>query len=80
MLKRISQWIADRTVVGNNRVLQERANDVRQIAQEFRLNIFPEVLEDTQDCSCCKRPQLLLVHPDLICYECLVGTIQEPIQ
>jgi hypothetical protein len=45
MLKRISQWIADRTV-GHNRVLQERANDVREIARRLRLTIFPALLID----------------------------------
>jgi len=57
--------------------LREQADIVREIAQTFGINIFPELLAEVQDCSLCKKPNLLLVHQDMICYSCLVESIQE---
>jgi hypothetical protein len=75
MLKRITQWIADKT--GVDKSLREQADAVREIAQTFGINIFPEILAEVEDCSLCKRPNLLLVHHDMICYPCLANGIQE---
>jgi hypothetical protein len=77
MLKGISQWIADKTVGRFDKTLREQADTVREIAQTFGINIFPEILTEVQDCSVCKKPNLLLVHQDMICYSCLVDGIQE---
>jgi hypothetical protein len=76
MLKGISQWIADKTVGRVDKSLRE-ADTVREIAKTFGINIFPEILGEVEDCSLCKKPNLLLVHPDMICYSCLVDGIQE---
>jgi len=77
MLKHISQWTIDKTVGRVDQSLREQADIVREIAQTFGLNIFPEILAEVQDCSLCKKASLLLVHQDMICYSCLVGGIQE---
>jgi hypothetical protein len=73
----IFKWIAEKTVGRFDRALRAQADDVREIARRFRLSIFPEILRSTQGCSICKKPQLLLIHPDLICYSCLTDAIRE---
>ena len=76
MLKRITRWIADKTEGQCDRTLRAQADHVRQIAQKFRLSIFPEHLSDTQNCSVCNEPNLMLVHPDMICHSCLIDVFR----
>ncbi len=73
---RISQCVADKTVGRFNRTLRAQADHVRQLARELRVSIYPEIVRDTQDCSLCSKPKLLIVHPDMACYSCLVDSIQ----
>jgi hypothetical protein len=72
---RISQWIDDKTVGRFDQIDRAQANHVREIARTLRLNIFPEILK-VEDCSLCNKPNSMLVHPDMICYSCLLDAIQ----
>ena len=68
MLKHALQLLDGRI----DKALHEQANHVKEVARKFRLSVFPEILTDVEDCPICKKPNLLLVHPDMICYSCFI--------
>jgi hypothetical protein len=74
ILERFIQWFE--SISGVDRTYRAQSDHVRRLARTFRLTIFPERLKYPENCSVCNESSLLLVHPDMICFSCLLDATQ----